>query len=65
MSVARFCVNTNCSCVVRFSGDACCEDCEKDAASALTGACGCGHPDCEPAGLEASSEMETADLALV
>jgi len=58
-----FCVNTSCSCTVRDTGDACCADCEQDAAQALTGACGCGHPDCEPKTLEADTDV--SEVALV
>jgi hypothetical protein len=63
MAMTSFCVNKNCSCPVGDTGDACCADCEQDASGALPGACGCGHSDCEPKGLELESELSDAVLA--
>lgn len=62
MAMPTFCVNPNCSCTVANTGDACCADCDKDAAEALTGACGCGHQECEPRGLEREAESQEAAL---
>ena len=62
MAMSRFCVNSNCSCAVGNTGDACCADCEQDAASAMPGACGCGHQDCEPKGMELEGEQQEAVL---
>jgi hypothetical protein len=61
-AMSTFCVNQNCACAVGNSGDACCAECAEDAANALTGACGCGHQDCEPKGLEREAESQETAL---
>ena len=63
MAISTFCINTSCWCTVHEVGDACCADCEQDARRAVPGACGCGHSECEPKGLELDSEIQK-ELAL-
>ena len=58
MSISTFCVNTSCWCTVRDTGDACCAECEMDAESSMAAAaCGCGHSECEPTGLQLEGEL--------
>jgi hypothetical protein len=62
MAMSTFCLNRNCSCAVANIGDACCAECVEDASTSLTGACGCGHQECEPHGIE--KEAESQELAV-